>query len=86
LAGCYLGAATSIGQSHSRSRFAALDFTVAYLILWIAAERKSNVDIVPINGMNFADFDLNLQSLFDRLTREQSATRAGERLGLSQPR
>jgi DNA-binding transcriptional LysR family regulator len=35
--------------------------------------------------MNFASFDLNLLRVFDALMREQSATRAGERLGLSQP-
>ncbi len=35
--------------------------------------------------MNFASFDLNLLRVFDALMRERSATRAGERVGLSQP-
>ncbi len=35
--------------------------------------------------MNFAAFDLNLLRVFDALMRERSATRAGERIGLSQP-
>ncbi|HEY6983986.1 MAG TPA: LysR family transcriptional regulator [Reyranella sp.] len=35
--------------------------------------------------MNFAAFDLNLLRVFDALMREHSATRAGERVGLSQP-
>lgn len=35
--------------------------------------------------MNFAAFDLNLLRVFDALMRERSATRAGERVGLSQP-
>jgi DNA-binding transcriptional LysR family regulator len=35
--------------------------------------------------MNFAAFDLNLLRVFDALLQERSATRAGERVGLSQP-
>jgi DNA-binding transcriptional LysR family regulator len=35
--------------------------------------------------MNFAAFDLNLLRVFDALLRERSVTRAGERVGLSQP-
>jgi len=35
--------------------------------------------------MNFAAFDLNLLRVFDALFRERSVTRAGERVGLSQP-
>jgi DNA-binding transcriptional LysR family regulator len=35
--------------------------------------------------MNFASFDLNLLRVFDALMNERSATRAGDRLGLSQP-
>lgn len=35
--------------------------------------------------MNFNAFDLNLLRVFDALMRERSATRAGERIGLSQP-
>lgn len=35
--------------------------------------------------MNFASVDLNLLRVFDALMRDRSVTRAGERLGLSQP-
>jgi len=35
--------------------------------------------------MNFAAVDLNLLRVFDALMRDRSATRAGERVGLSQP-
>ncbi|MBA4014107.1 MAG: LysR family transcriptional regulator [Phenylobacterium sp.] len=35
--------------------------------------------------MNFQTFDLNLLRVFDALIRERSVTRAGERVGLSQP-
>lgn len=35
--------------------------------------------------MNFNAFDLNLLRVFDALMRERSVTRAGERIGLSQP-
>lgn len=35
--------------------------------------------------MNFASVDLNLLRVFDALMRERSVTRAGERIGLSQP-
>ncbi|WIM09249.1 MAG: Transcriptional regulator, LysR family [Enhydrobacter sp.] len=47
--------------------------------------RKSNDRMGPIDAMNFAAFDLNLLRVFDALMRERSATRAGERVGLSQP-
>ena len=35
--------------------------------------------------MNFAALDLNLLRVLDALMRERSVTRAGERIGLSQP-
>ncbi|KNG94046.1 LysR family transcriptional regulator [Pseudaestuariivita atlantica] len=35
--------------------------------------------------MNFSAFDLNLLRVFDALLRERSTTRAGQRIGLSQP-
>lgn len=35
--------------------------------------------------MNFAAFDLNLLRVFDAMMQERSATRAGDRVGLSQP-
>ncbi len=38
-----------------------------------------------ITRMNFQTFDLNLLRVFDALMRERSVTRAGERVGLSQP-
>jgi DNA-binding transcriptional LysR family regulator len=38
-----------------------------------------------IDPMNFAAVDLNLLRVFDALMHERSATRAGERVGLSQP-
>lgn len=38
-----------------------------------------------IAAMNFAAFDLNLLRVFDALMRERSVTRAGDRIGLSQP-
>lgn len=38
-----------------------------------------------ITRMNFQTFDLNLLRVFDALIRERSVTRAGERVGLSQP-
>jgi DNA-binding transcriptional LysR family regulator len=46
---------------------------------------KSNDRIGRITAVNFAAFDLNLLRVFDALMRERSATRAGERVGLSQP-
>lgn len=46
---------------------------------------KSNDYIHDINDMNFTAFDLNLLRVFDALMRERSATRAGEKIGLSQP-
>jgi DNA-binding transcriptional LysR family regulator len=38
-----------------------------------------------IHAMNFNALDLNLVRVFDALMRERSVTRAGERIGLSQP-
>jgi DNA-binding transcriptional LysR family regulator len=38
-----------------------------------------------VSRMNFAAVDLNLLRIFDALMRERSVTRAGNRLGLSQP-
>ncbi|MEH6402303.1 MAG: LysR family transcriptional regulator, partial [Sneathiella sp.] len=35
--------------------------------------------------MDFSNVDLNLLKLFDALLKERSVTRAGQRLGLSQP-
>ncbi|MFY8031506.1 MAG: LysR family transcriptional regulator, partial [Devosia sp.] len=35
--------------------------------------------------MHFNALDLNLVRVFDALVRERSATRAGDRIGLSQP-
>lgn len=49
------------------------------------AKAKWNVGMAPIRGMNFAAFDLNLLRVFDALMRERSVTRAGARIGLSQP-
>jgi DNA-binding transcriptional LysR family regulator len=46
---------------------------------------KSHVYMPIIHPMNFAAFDLNLLRVFDALMRERNVTRAGERLGLSQP-
>ncbi len=39
----------------------------------------------PIGFMNFNALDLNLIRVFDALVRERSVTRAGDRIGLSQP-
>jgi DNA-binding transcriptional LysR family regulator len=39
----------------------------------------------PIAGVNFQAFDLNLLRVFDAVMRERSVTRAGDRIGLSQP-
>jgi DNA-binding transcriptional LysR family regulator len=41
--------------------------------------------IAIIDGMNFATFDLNLLRVFDAMMQARNTTRAGERLGLSQP-
>jgi DNA-binding transcriptional LysR family regulator len=49
------------------------------------AKRKFNDEIAWITAMNFATFDLNLLRVFDALMRERSVSRAGTRLGLSQP-
>lgn len=38
-----------------------------------------------IAGMNWNAFDMNLVRVFDALLKERSVTRAGERIGLSQP-
>lgn len=39
----------------------------------------------PIDPMNIASLDLNLLRVFNALMQERSVTRAGERIGLSQP-
>jgi DNA-binding transcriptional LysR family regulator len=39
----------------------------------------------PIHAVNFNSLDLNLIRVFDALMRERSVTRAGDRIGLSQP-
>lgn len=39
----------------------------------------------PIDAMNIASLDLNLLRVFNALMQERSVTRAGERIGLSQP-
>jgi DNA-binding transcriptional LysR family regulator len=49
------------------------------------AKRKFNDEIPHIIAMNITAFDLNLLRVFDALMRERSASRAGVRLGLSQP-
>jgi DNA-binding transcriptional LysR family regulator len=41
--------------------------------------------MLKIHGMNFDAFDLNLLRVFNALMRERNVTRAGERIGLSQP-
>jgi DNA-binding transcriptional LysR family regulator len=41
--------------------------------------------MLEIHRMNFAAFDLNLLRVFNALMRERNVTRAGERIGLSQP-
>lgn len=41
--------------------------------------------IVDMHQVDIASLDLNLLKMFDALVRERSVTRAGERLGLSQP-
>lgn len=49
------------------------------------APQKSNDGIGVISGMNFAAVDLNLLRVFDAMMVELNTTRAGERVGLSQP-
>jgi DNA-binding transcriptional LysR family regulator len=46
---------------------------------------KSNVCMAIIYHMNLAAIDLNLLLVFDALMTERHATRAGQRIGLSQP-
>jgi DNA-binding transcriptional LysR family regulator len=46
---------------------------------------KLNDCIEVIGGMNFAAVDLNLLRVFDAMMVELNTTRAGERVGLSQP-
>jgi DNA-binding transcriptional LysR family regulator len=46
---------------------------------------KSIFIIVLILSMNLLSFDLNLLKVLDALLRDASTTRAGERIGLSQP-
>jgi DNA-binding transcriptional LysR family regulator len=43
------------------------------------------IDMSNIHHLNLAGLDLNLLVVFDALMTEQSVTRAGERVGLSQP-
>jgi DNA-binding transcriptional LysR family regulator len=50
-----------------------------------AAEWKSQVYMATIGPMNFASFDLNLLRVFHALMNERHVTRAGQRIGLSQP-
>ena len=52
---------------------------------WVRALVKSIVCMIFIGAMNLAAFDLNLLKVLDALLREHSTTRAGQRLGLSQP-
>src|SRR5262245_5795871 len=46
---------------------------------------KSNVRMGIIHAMNLAAFDLNLLLVFQAMMVERHATRAGQRIGLSQP-
>jgi DNA-binding transcriptional LysR family regulator len=46
---------------------------------------KLIVDMVYIQAMNLQSFDLNLLKVLDALLRDASTTKAGERIGLSQP-
>lgn len=46
---------------------------------------KSQVLIQPIHAMDLNALDLNLIRVFDALWQERSASRAGQRIGLSQP-
>src|SRR5262249_43082543 len=46
---------------------------------------KSNVCMGMIHGMNLAAFDLNLLLVFQAMMIERHVTRAGQRIGLSQP-
>ena len=50
-----------------------------------SAEQPLNGLAVGGPGMNWGSIDLNLLIVFDMLMRERSLTRAGRRLGLSQP-
>lgn len=46
---------------------------------------KLNDHMLSIHAMNFNALDLNLIRVFDALLRERNVTRAGQRIGLSQP-
>ena len=46
---------------------------------------KLIINMIIINSMNLAGFDLNLLLVFDAVMRERHVTRAGERIGMSQP-
>jgi DNA-binding transcriptional LysR family regulator len=46
---------------------------------------KSIVSMILIQAMNLRTFDLNLLKVLDALLRDASTTRAGQRIGLSQP-
>ncbi|WP_259664254.1 LysR family transcriptional regulator [Rhizobium bangladeshense] len=51
----------------------------------VSALIQSNDLMETIQAMNFNALDLNLIRVFDALMRERSVTRAGDRIGLSQP-
>src|ERR1700739_3280335 len=53
----------------------------------VAAARSQHRDRRPHRSfaMNWGAFDLNLLIVFDAVMRERSVTRAGDRIGLSQP-
>src|SRR5690606_31301377 len=46
---------------------------------------KLNDNMESIHAMNFDALDLNLIRVFDALLKERNVTRAGQRIGLSQP-
>ena len=48
-------------------------------------EAESRDDMERIRAMNFNALDLNLVRVFDAMMQERSVTRAGDRIGLSQP-
>jgi LysR family nod box-dependent transcriptional activator len=51
----------------------------------VLASSIHRIDISGVAGMNVGQVDLNLLVALDALLRERSVTRAGERIGLSQP-
>lgn len=64
---------------------AAIAVPVRGCLMFRCCQRKSNDDMGPISAMNLNAVDLNLLRVFDALMRERSVTRAGDRVGLSQP-